>query len=195
LKANLRGKPWPDSTRPPRRSTPSQFRTRRSSSILGPKYGSLTEIAFEGFLAECPLSPGAIEEALRNLPDQFYRQPAFGLGIRKQFRPVIDVLRRKAIWRLVITLVRDTALEENALILAEQDFIDVAYELDRIATRFIEQSRAERSRHAYHAYNEILSRHFASRFPPQRGPRSKGRDRLFPQKSAPNRLCLVDCGS
>ncbi len=147
------------------------IRTGPSFSVLCPKYGPLSEIAFEGFQTELPLSSDAVEEALGYLPDQFHTQTAYGLGIRKQFRPLIDVLRRKGIRRLMITRVRDTALEGDALILAQRDFTDVAYELDRIATRFSEQSRAERSRHAH---NEVLSRHFPNQFARDETPYRRG---------------------
>ena len=95
----------------------------------------------------------------------------FGLGIRKLFWPLIDVLRRKSIRRLVITELRDTSLEEDTLILAKRDFKDIAYELKQVATRFSEQSRVERYRHAH---NELLSRHFPSKFPRDETPYRKG---------------------
>ena len=147
------------------------IRTGPSFSVLSPKYGSLGEIAFEGFRTEPPHSPDTVAEALRSLPDQFNNAPESGLGVRKPFQPLISALRRAAIRQLVITRCRATALKAETLVISYQDFTGVAHELERIAKRFSQQSRVERSRHAH---NELLSRYFPDRFPRDETPYRKG---------------------
>jgi Domain of unknown function (DUF4263) len=147
------------------------LKTGPSLSTLGPKYGPVSEIAFEGFPFALPKAENEVEEQLYQLPEEFYPQPAFGLGIRRHVRPVIDVIARNHFRRLVISRTRNTALDKPSLILSEGDFEAIAFELGRIADRFSDQSRAERTRHAY---NGLLAEHFPDEFKRDERPYRKG---------------------
>lgn len=140
-------------------------RTSLSFSVLEPKYAPLNEIAFEGFLDKVPQDVDEIDDALQTLPEQFYRDADFGLGIRVYLRPFLSTLGQRGIERLVIAKGRGAAVSESTLVLNSREFAGIARELDRIAKRFSDQSRFERSKHAY---NELLAKHFPDRFPPRR---------------------------
>jgi hypothetical protein len=128
---------------------------------MGPKFGLVGEIAFEGFAFTLPNAEHEVEEQLHHLGEHFYSQPSFGLGIRRHLRPIIEVIGHNHFRRLVISRTRGTVLDKPTIVLSENDFREIAYALDRIATKFSNQSRAERSRHAY---NEILAGHFPDEF-------------------------------
>ncbi len=137
------------------------LRTGPWLSTLGSKYGPIREIAFEGFNFVVPNNEAHIEEQLYQLPEYFYPQCSFGLGIRWHLRPIIDAIARNHFLRLVISRTRDTALERPTLIVSETDFEEIANELNRIAARFSTESRRERLRHVR---NELLARHFPAEF-------------------------------
>jgi hypothetical protein len=147
------------------------LKTGPSLSTIGPKFGPVSEIAFEGFTFTLPKTENEVEKQLLQMPEEFYPQPAYGLGIRRHLRPIIDVIARNHFRRLVISRTRDTALDRPTLVLSEDDFNEIAYELSRIATRFSDQSRAERTRHAY---NELLAGHFPDEFKRDERPYRKG---------------------
>lgn len=147
------------------------LKTSPSLSIMGTRYGLVSEIAFENFTFALPNAEHEVEDQLHQLPDEFYHQPAFGLGIRRHLRPIVEVLGRNRFRRLVISRARDTALDKPTLVLSNDDFAEIAYELGRIATRFSDQSRADRSRYAY---NEMLAKHFPNEFKRNEQPYRKG---------------------
>lgn len=148
------------------------LKTRASLSTMGAKYGSLGEVAFEGFTFTLPNAEHEVEERLHQLPEEFYSQPVYGLGIQRRFRPIIEVIRRVGFRRLVISLTRRTSLDATtSLVLSKDDFRGIAYELDRIAKRFSDQSLAERSRHVH---NEILAKNFPNQFYRNELPQRKG---------------------
>jgi Domain of unknown function (DUF4263) len=147
------------------------LKTSPSLSTLGPKFGPVSEIAFEGFPFALPKDESEVEEQLHRLPDEFYPQPIFGLGIRRHLRPVIDIIARNRFRRLVISRTRNTALDRPSLVLSEGDFEAIAFELGRIADRFSDQSRTERTRHAY---NQLLAGHFPDEFKRDERPYRKG---------------------
>jgi hypothetical protein len=167
------------------------LRTGPSLSTMGPKFGPVREIAFEGFTFALPNAEHEVEEQLRQLPDEFYHEPTNGLGIRWQFRPIIAVIVRTGFRRLVISRTRNTALDKPTLVLSENDFTAIAYEVERIATRFSDQSRAERSRHAY---NELLAGHFPDEFKRDEQPYRKGMlvSFLRKAKSAGSQISAAD---
>jgi hypothetical protein len=137
------------------------LRTAPSLSTLGPKYGPVSEIAFEDFTFVLPNNEVEIEEQLGGLPEQFYTQCYFGLGVKWQLRPIVNVLARNHFRRLLISRTRNTSVENLTLVMSENDVSDIAYEMNRIATRFARQSRRERARHAY---NEVLAKRFPAEF-------------------------------
>lgn len=137
------------------------LRTTPSLSIMAPKYAPVVEIAFESFEFALPEAEHEVEEQLYGLADHFYFQPMYGLGIRLPFRPIIEVIGRNGFHRLVISRTRGTALDHSTFVLAKEDFDGLAYELNRIAARFSDQSRAERS---HHVYNELLAGRFPEKF-------------------------------
>jgi hypothetical protein len=167
------------------------LRTGPSLSTMAPKFGPVGEVAFEGFEFTLPNSEDEVEAQLYQFADHFYPQPIFGLGVRWQLRPLMEAIGRKGFRRLVISLTRATAREESTLVLSEDDFTNIAFELRRIATRFSDQSRAERSRHAY---NEILARHFPDEFKRDERPYRKGMLVSFLQrnKAAENSISIAD---
>jgi hypothetical protein len=59
------------------------LKTGPSLSTLGPKYGPLSEIAFEGFAFDLPKADYEVEEQLLQLPEEFIARPIYGLGIRR----------------------------------------------------------------------------------------------------------------
>ena len=115
------------------------------------------EIAFEGFPFTLPTTESEVAERLLNLPEAFYPQLAFGLGIRRHLRPVIEVIARNRFRCLLISRTRPTTVDRPTLVVASRDFDEIAFELGRIATRFAGQSRTERTRHVQ---NELLAGHF-----------------------------------
>ena len=147
------------------------LRTAPSLSIMAPKYAPVVEIAFEGFEFALPEAEHEVEEQLYQLADHFYFQPIYGLGIRLPFRPIIEVIGRNGFRRLVISQTRGTALDHITFVLAKDDFDALAYELNRIAARFSDQSRTERSRHVY---NELLAGRFPGKFTRDLQPYRKG---------------------
>jgi hypothetical protein len=146
------------------------LRTGPSLSILTPKY-AVGEIVFEGFEFNLPNAEHEVEEQLRNLPEEFYHQPEYGLGIRKHLQPIIEIIARKNFHSIVISQTRVSTLDHPTFVLSHEDFAEITFELSRIAKRFADQSRAERLRHVY---NELLVGRFPDKFAPDVQPYRKG---------------------
>lgn len=157
------------------------IRLTESLSVLKPKYLPLTDIVFEGYLACIPREIADIEEALAELPEQFYTEPTFGLGIRNRFRALVDALGHRGFRELIVSRSRNTAIEGDTVVLAQKDFSRVAYEVERIGKRFADQSRAERLRYAH---NELLARYLPDKFPRDDRPYREGLIVSFVRKAA-----------
>jgi hypothetical protein len=90
---------------------------------------------------------------------------------RSQHRQHAPYVADRGFQRLVISRTRSTSLEPLTLIVAYEDFGEIAWELDRIASQFAKQSHAERTRHSY---NELLAQRFPQTFPQDQRPYTKG---------------------
>jgi hypothetical protein len=71
------------------------IKTSPSMSFLRPKYGRIREIAVEGVSFDLPKNEDEAQTALYNLPDGFFREFEWGLGIQKLFTPILLLLRHK----------------------------------------------------------------------------------------------------
>ncbi len=108
-----------------------------SYDFLKPRYGGLKTITFDGFgydYAETERDVWGIPEML---PNVFYDQYIFGLGLRAAYQNITDILRMSGVRHLIISRRKNTAFDEKqaTLILSETEFEKLCKDTKRITKK------------------------------------------------------------
>lgn len=137
--------------------------TNLSSRFLKPKHAPITELVFENFSAPVPATEQEVRYLLQELPAGFITTYEFGLGMEKEFLPILDAIRRlPGVTCLALTRDRETGQDENVFYLTYDDYDDVRRAMHRVTERYRAEARADRK---ILAHNEILTALDAKRFP------------------------------
>lgn len=123
--------------------------------FLKPRFDRLKTVLFEGYEVSLPSSEDRVEEALAVLPEGFYRNPEFGLGLPKVLMPFIKQIERlPAVTRLIVSRTRTRGLHGSDLILTHDEVEAALSFLQRVSDRH--QRRSLQERNAY-AWNKLVS--------------------------------------
>lgn len=129
------------------------------SNFLKPKYGQVqritldcTDIIFPGFDGAVPTEPEGVLEVLEELPSAFTKDYAYGLGLAKPYRFIIDAMKKLSdCTEIVISREHTTGPDTNyeqLFYIAEQDFeqarraINSIDSLVQIAARAVKETTA-----------------------------------------------------
>ncbi len=136
------------------------------SDFLTPKYDQVERITIEDanfiytlFSDEVPTDLEGVFEVLDNLPQAFTKDYAFGLGLAKPYRFIIDAVEALSdCVEIVITNSRATGPDSNGerFYIAEKDFEQARVELNKIDRNAQTASRAVRAVAAYNILAEHL---------------------------------------
>lgn len=123
--------------------------------FLRPRFNNIRTILFEGYEVVLPQTPDEVKNALAVLPEGFYKRAEYGLGLPKVYLPFIKQIEHLTnVTRLVVSKVRDPALNGDTLTLGH-DQVDAALTyLSRIADRHQRRSLQERNAHVW---NHLIS--------------------------------------
>ncbi|QFU75932.1 DUF4263 domain-containing protein [Halioglobus maricola] len=109
----------------------------RNSGFLEPKYDVVRSITLEGFGFGLPESTEEVIEMLEELPSAFIKDYDFGLGLLKDFMPIIDFLEQVGIEHLVISKTAETHISEKDSIftMKYREFEEFRKSMNRITNR------------------------------------------------------------
>jgi hypothetical protein len=139
------------------------LRTWPGSSFLKPKHPPFAEIVLEDWAYPLPQSPEEVGYLLHELPSGFIRDPAFGLGIDKEFWPILDAIRRvRGVTSLVMRNEGSTGPEGARFCMTYDDYDDVRRAMHRVTSRYRAEAKADRM---ILAHNDILTALDPQRFP------------------------------
>jgi hypothetical protein len=135
-----------------------------SKRFLKAKYPGINEIALERVDFQLPTNEADVRDLLNAiLPDGFIRDPDFGLGIEKEFSPIITSIQKLVgVTSLVLTNQRKTGRDQNVFFLTFDDFEDIRWAMARITRRYRAEGRVDRT---ILAHNEILTKLDPTKFP------------------------------
>lgn len=143
----------------------------RDPDFLLFKYMNIKKIEFDGFVAKVVQSERDFY-ILEGLPKIFIKTLTQGLGFKKEYRFIIDVIQNKLpkCEKIIISKNKKTQLLKKAIVISEDD-LDV---LRRGCDRIIDRSRqvANEDRLDF-VYNELFHRNFSDKFPENKRPLKK----------------------
>lgn len=165
--------------------------TNFSRRFLKPKHPPILEIALEDWSCRPPETEQEVRDMLQDLPKGFITTPEFGLGIDKEYLPILGAVRRlRGVNCLVLTRRGDTRQDENVFYMSYDDFDDVRRALHRVTSRYRAEARADR---AVLAHNEILTVLDPVRFPEATRPYAPGTIfKLLSRRGAVTRVSRTD---
>lgn len=112
------------------------------SDFLKPKYGQIERITLDdtdivvGFDGAVPTTPEEVRDVLENLPSTFTKDYAYGLGLAKPYRFIIDAVEALSdCTEIVITGKHDTGPDPDGngiFYISTQDFEQARVELNKI---------------------------------------------------------------
>jgi hypothetical protein len=137
------------------------------SGFLEPKYGQIeritldeTDIIFPGFDGAVPTTPEGVLEVLENLPSAFTKDYAFGLGLAKSYRFIIDAVEELSdCTEIVITGDHATGPDPDdhcIFYLSKADFEQARIELNKIDRHAQSSVRSVKSITAHNLLAERL---------------------------------------
>lgn len=137
--------------------------TTPSLRLLRPKYQNIREIVFEGIDVDPPKDGVEVPECLYVLPEGFIRDPMWGLGLQKNFKPIFDSIGEiGGIEIVVLTRTGGTRQEGSIFFLRYHDYENLRLGMNRIQSRFQREGLTDRR---IFAHNEILTKLDPVRFP------------------------------
>lgn len=141
-------------------------RTFPGSNFLRPKHPPFTEFVLENWTRRLPQSAEEVTYELAELPGGFIRDPGFGLGIDKEFMPILDAVRRlKGVRSLVLREDGPTGPDGARYCMTYDDYDDLRRAMHRTTARYRAEARADRT---ILAHNKILTALDPQRFPEAR---------------------------
>jgi hypothetical protein len=140
------------------------MRTWPGAGFLKPKHPPFTEFVLDGWTQPLPQNVEDVGYILGDLPAGFIRDPAFGLGLDKEFLPILQAIRRLGgITSLVLRGDGPNGPEGTRFLITYDDFDDVRRAMHRVTNRYRAEAKADRT---ILAHNEILTELDPVRFPP-----------------------------
>jgi hypothetical protein len=119
--------------------------TLHNGSFLRPKYRRIRTIAFEGLGLDCPETSDDVYELLGLLPTGFVKTPEFGLGLKKEYRFVVDSVEAVAgVTKLTVSATRKTEIAGGEYVLSLDDFSTVRRAIDRTHDRALREARLDK---------------------------------------------------
>ena len=109
----------------------------RNPGFLEPKYDVVRSITLEGFNFTFPETAEAVVEMLEEMPSAFVKDYDFGLGLLKEYKPIINFLEGIGIENLVISEREDTKIseEDSIFTIKFRDFEEYRKSMNRITGR------------------------------------------------------------
>jgi hypothetical protein len=104
------------------------------NDFLQPKYANLISITLDGFEYGYAETQDEVIELLDVLPTCFVKDYDYGLGFRKDYRYIVDILEKMNVQNLVISKKDNTAIDEKGTIctIKYSDFEQIRKTIDRI---------------------------------------------------------------
>lgn len=137
-------------------------RTFPNANFLKPRHAPFKEFVFEGWTRPLPETIREVMIELRELPAGFISDPSYGLGLDKEFEPILHAIRRvPGVRSLVLRGDGETALDGDRFCMTYDDFDDVRRAMHRVTLRYRAEARADRT---ILAHNEILTAWAPERF-------------------------------
>lgn len=143
--------------------------------FLKPKYARIESMILAGFNFDLPTSVEEVQDLLEALPSGFVKDFSYGLGLVKDYKPIIDAIEEiPQIKHLVISQGNETAVAEEFYTLNSHHFDTLRRGMNRIASR--QQSDALQDKRIL-AHNSLLSALDPRNFPEKSRPYKK--DTIF----------------
>lgn len=143
--------------------------------FLKPKYHQIESIILEGFDFEIPGSVADIRDLLGQLPSGFMRDFAYGLGLVKDYRFIIEAIEEiPQIKHLVISWENETGISEEFYTLSFKDYDSIRRGINRITSR--QQNDGVKDKWIL-AHNSLLTSLDPKNFPEKTRPYKK--DTIF----------------
>jgi hypothetical protein len=148
------------------------LRTWPGSRFLKPKHSPFTEFVLEGWNHPLPETADDVEILLEELPVGFIRDPRFGLGLDKEFWPILGAIRRiQGVTSFVLRPEGRTGPEGTRFCMTYNDYDDLRRALHRVTSRYRTEAKADRT---ILAHNEILTALDPEQFPEAKRPYAPG---------------------
>ena len=154
--------------------TEQQIRTfpinirRQKADYLKPKYQNVTTITFlndDGYGWPLPSDQDDFTELLAGLPAGFSKQFQYGLGLKWEYRFLVDAIGEvPGITELVISAADETTITGSVYTLGVRRYAQMRRALDNIARRYQREAHEDK---LLLAYTNILHAAAADRFPPK----------------------------
>lgn len=110
-----------------------------------------------------PAREEGVAEMLGSLPEGFIRDPTWGLGLQKNFKPIIDaIVDIRSAQSLILTDKRATGLDNSIFYLSYDDYEELRRAMNRIQSRYQKEALLDRQ---ILAHNTILNVHDPATFP------------------------------
>jgi len=144
-------------------------------NFLQPKYEQIESITLEGFDFEMPTSVDDVRDLLEGLPSGFVKDFAYGLGLVKDYRFIVDAIENiPQIKHLVISWENETGVSDEFYTLSFKDYDSLRRGINRITSRH----QAEGSQDKWIlAHNSLLTSLDPKNFPERTRPYKK--DTIF----------------
>ena len=109
----------------------------RNSGFLEPKYDVVRSITLEGFDFTFPETAEQVMEMLEELPSGFVKDYDFGLGLLKEYKPIINFLEGIGIQNLAISKKEETRISKDGsiFIIKYREFEEFRKSMNRITNR------------------------------------------------------------
>lgn len=151
--------------------------------FLQPKYEQIEIITLEGFGFEIPESIEDVYALLEDLPSGFVKDFAYGLGLVKDYRFIIDAIKQiPQIKHLVISCENETGVSEEVYTLSFNHYDSIRRAVNRITSR--QQVEGLKDKKIL-AHNSLLTALDPKKFPEQTRPYKK--DTIFKLISSGNK--------
>jgi hypothetical protein len=126
---------------------------RQKPDYLKPKYRDVTTITFpsdDGFGWPLPCNPHEFEELLADLPAGFSKQFQYGLGLKWEYRFLVDAIGEvPGITELVISEADETTITGSVYTLGVRRYDQMRRGLDNIARRYQREAHEDKRLLAY----------------------------------------------
>ena len=139
------------------------LRTWPGGNFLKPKHPPFTEFVLEDWSHPLPETPEEVVHLLHELPAGFISDPGFGLGLDKEFWPILDAVRRvKGVTSLVLRDDGPRGPDGTRFCMTYDEYDDLRRAMHRVTSRYRAEAKADRT---ILAHNEMLTALDPQRFP------------------------------
>jgi len=135
------------------------------SQFLEPKYENITEFLFEGYDVSIEKGIGRTGETnvVSGLPEVFITQLCYGLGLKKDYRFIVDILKEHFVEcsTIVFSKKRKISIEGEKFIISNKDLDMLRKGINNIHRNYLNE--ATKSKNIF-VYNELLYNHYPDKF-------------------------------